>query len=83
MLVVTQIGLLLERPVTLLIFLGFSGLFGLTIVAGVLLWKDHSLGAQLSLVAQAVQIPHIATNVFSYMMVAGIRIVPTLLRVVA
>jgi hypothetical protein len=46
--------------------LGFVVFLVLLGVAGVLLWRGSALGITLSLVVQALQVPHIATNGLSY-----------------
>jgi hypothetical protein len=51
---------------SVLVELAFAAFLGLLAAAGFLLWRDHPLGARLSMVAQVLQIPQITTHLLTY-----------------
>jgi hypothetical protein len=61
-----SLGLILPRKQPILPFLFFVAVFGLLVFAGILELRTHRLASRLSIIAQALQVPHIMTAALAF-----------------
>lgn len=62
-----------KNLLTILALIIMVGLYVLSIVAGIILWKDKTKGITLSIIVQAFQIPYVALSGFTYLFVSGLQ----------
>lgn len=67
-----RVGVLLQRSgwtmMTALVCTVLTLVFGLFLVAGILLWRRRPAGIWLSVAVQALQLPHIVTSPFGFLL---------------
>jgi hypothetical protein len=62
-------------PLGLLLLIGALVFFSLNVIAGVLLLRNNSIGQVLSILVQAIQIPHLTISTFILRILAGVNII--------
>lgn len=63
-----------KNLLTILALIIMIGLYVLSIVAGIVLWRKGPKGINISIIAQAFQIPYVVLSGFTYLFISGLQL---------